>query len=148
VQLSLGGQTGFNIGVDTQNGFVADTGTGDTPSSLRLLDVYQQTTAAMLVDQEFFGTDNDNLNGTGAVAFDVAGGRIFALDSNNGILALKYAPRLFQSTAGSTLTLSWTGPGALQAATAVTGPYNDLPGAASPFPTNTVSGDVFFRVRR
>ena len=40
-----------------------------------------------------------------------------------------------------------TGPGVLQSATAVAGPYNDLIGATSPY-TNTASTPLFFRVRR
>ena len=146
VQLTLFGQTGFNIGVDPQNGLVAATGTSDTPSNLRLLDVFNQTAEARLIDQEFFGTDSDNGNGTGAVAFDVSGGRIFALDSNNGLIALKYGPRLFQTTAEANTVLSWTGPGALQSATNVIGAYVDVSGATSPH-TNSPNGTQFFRVR-
>src|SRR5262249_46742791 len=122
-------------------------GTADTPSSLHLLDVYNRTTEAVLVDQEFFGSDNDNGNGTGAVAFDVAGGRIFALDSNNGLIALKYGPRLFQTWDGANTVLRWTGPGALQSSANVTGPYADVGGATSPY-TNTMAAPLFFRVRR
>ena len=147
IQLSLTGQTGFNISADPQNGFVADIGTTDTPSTLRLLDVFNQTSAAVLMDQEFFGTDNENANGTGAVAFDVNGGRIFALDSNNGLIALKYAPRLFHTTVGAESVLSWTGPGKLQASTNVLGTYVDVSGATSPY-TNSPSGSLYFRVQR
>jgi len=143
VVLALAGQTGNNIGVDSANHFVANTGSGDTPSNLRLLDVSDPTQGAVLVDQEFFGSDNANLNFTGAVAFDMTGGRIFALDSNNGIIALKYAPRL--NHAGNVLT--WTGPGVLQSATDVADPYNDLVGATSPY-THTAGTSLFFRVRR
>ena len=143
VIISIGGQTGNNIATDDANGFVAAIGTGDVPSNLRILDVSNPAANAVLVDQEFFGSDNDNGNGTGAVAFDVAGGRIFALDSNNGLIALKYAPRVKQN--GN--VLSWTGPGVLQSATVVTGPYNDIVGSTSPLTTN-VTGYVFFKVRR
>ena len=144
VVASLGGQTGSNIGVDEVNSFVASVGSGDTPANLRILDISDPTSpAAVLVDQEFFCSDNDNSNGTGAVAFDVAGGRVFALDSNNGLIALKYAPRLKAN--GNVLT--WTGPGVLQSATTVTGPYNDIVGSTSPLTTNT-TGNVFFKVRR
>ena len=143
VVVSIGGQTGNNIGADDANGFVAAIGTGDVPSNLRILDVSNPAANAVLVDQEFFGSDNDNGNGTGAVAFDVAGGRVFALDSNNGLIALKYAPRLKQN--GN--VLSWTGPGLLQAATTVTGTYSDIAGSTSPYTTNT-TGAVFFKVRR
>ncbi len=143
VVVSVGGQTGNNIGADEANGFVAAIGTGDVPSNLRMLDVSNPAANAVLVDQEFFGSDNDNANGTGAVAFDVSGGRVFALDSNNGLIALKYAPRVKQN--GNVIT--WTGPGVLQSATVVTGPYNDIVGSTSPLTTN-VTGAVFFKVRR
>lgn len=147
VQLSLGGQTGFNIAVDPVNGFVADTGTPDTPSNLRLIDVASDPSGAVLLDQEFFGADNDNANGTGAVAFDVPNGRIFALDSNNGLIALKYAPRLYQNPGDAKTVLTWTGPGALQSSTNVAGPYADIGSATSPH-TNPTTGTLFFRVRR
>jgi len=147
LQLSLAGRSGYNIAVDSQNGFVADNGTSDTPSNLRLLDVLDQTTDAILLDQEFFGSDNDNANGTGAVAFDVGGGRIFALDSNNGVIALKYAPRLFHTWDGSHLVFTWTGPGSLQSSANVLAPYVDVAGATSPY-TNNIAAPLFFRVRR
>ena len=108
--------------------------------------MFNETAEARLIDQEFFGTDSDNGNGTGAVAFDVSGGRIFVLDSNNGLMALKYGPRLFQTTAGPNTVLSWTGPGALQSATHVSGTYGDVSGATSPH-TNAPNGSQFFRVR-
>jgi hypothetical protein len=143
VLLSLAGQSGFNIGADSQNDFVASIGTSDTPSNVRLLDVFNATTQAVLVDQEFFAADNANIGGTGAVAFDVAGGRIFALDTNNGLLALKYAPRVKQ--AGNVIT--WTGPGSLQASAVVTGTYTNVTGATSPYVSPTASS-LFYRVQR
>jgi len=146
VQLAQGGQTGNNIGVDTVNNFVADTGTGDTPSNLRILDVQDPTAGGVLVDQEFFGSDNDNINGTGAVAFDVPGGRLFALDSNNGLMALKYAPRLYSTASGSGTILTWTGPGTLQSASSPSGSFSDIV-TTSPY-TNTGASAAFFRVRR
>ncbi len=146
IQLSLAGPSGFNIGVDTANGLVANTGTSDTPSNLRLVDVASDSTSVVLMDQEFFGSDNDNGNGTGAVAFDVVGGRIFALDSNNGLLALNYAPPLrSQKTGPSQVTLTWAGPALLQSAPAVTGPWTDV-GSGSPY-VHT-GADKFFRLKR
>jgi hypothetical protein len=147
IQLSLAGPSGYNIAVDSVNGFIADTGTADTPSNLRLIDVASDSTTAILLDQEFFGTDNDNANGTGAVALDIADGRIFALDTNNGLLALKYAPKLYHRMFGGNPVLTWSGPGALQSASDIAGSYTDISGATSPY-TNTTSGPLFFRVRR
>ena len=59
----------------------------DTPDNLRLYDFKDASRAPVLMDQQLFPTDNDNLNGTGAV--DFGGDRLYALDSNNEILAFK-----------------------------------------------------------
>ena len=147
VIVAVGGATGNNIGADDTNRFVASIGTSDTPSNLRIVDVSNPAADAVLVDQEFFGADNDHVNRTGAVAFDVSGGRLFALDSNNGLIALKYAPRLYSKASGSGTILSWTGPGALQASANVTGTYTNVTGATSPY-TNAGASSLFFRVQR
>jgi hypothetical protein len=102
-------------------------------------------------DRELFalGTaSNPNGNGTGAVAFDTSRGRAFSLSSNNGILALAVS----KAVAGATRvlgggTVSWSGPGILQSATDVSGPYMDVLGAVSPY-TNTGAAQLFFRVKR
>jgi hypothetical protein len=119
-------------------------GTVDTPANLRVLDVYQQAVSAPLLDQEFFGTDNDNAAGTGSVAVDVAGGRVFALDTNNGLLAAKYAPPLRFTSAGSNLTMTWAGPAVLQHAAVITGTFTNVPSATSPF---TTSQPGFYRLQ-
>jgi len=100
------------------------------------------------MDQDFFAADNQNLNGTGAIDFDVKGGRIFALDSNNGIVALRYAGRLTlqQTTGGQVLT--WpVAVAALQSSTNVVGPFSNVIGATNPY-TNTLGGTLFFRLQR
>lgn len=147
VIVAVGGPTGNNIAADDANGFVAAIGTSDTPANLRILDVRDPAADAVLVDQEFFGADNENGNGTGAVAFDIAGGRLFALDSNNGLIALKYAPRLYSTASGSGTILNWTGPGDLQAAADVSGTYTNVAGATSPY-TNAGASSLFLRVQR
>jgi hypothetical protein len=91
--------------------------------------------------------NNPNVNGTGAVAFDVAGGRLFSLDSNSGILALNYAPRLSITPEINGGIVTWTGPGTLQASDNVTGTYTNVTGATSPY-TNTAASTLFFRVTR
>ena len=101
-----------------------------------------------LIDQDYFKTSNQNLNGTGAAIFDVNGGRLFALDSNNGLLALKVVARLFQSSSPPNTLYTWTGPSALQSSLNVTGTYNDISGSATGFSTNSSSGTIFFRLRR
>jgi len=57
----------------------------DQPDNLCLFDLQNPANTPVLLDQQLFPTDNDNLNGTGAV--DFGGGRLYALDSNNEILA-------------------------------------------------------------
>jgi len=148
VLLALGGQTGNNIGADSANHMIASIGSGDTPSNLRVLDVSDPNLNAVLLDQEFFGSDNDNINGTGAVAFDVKGGRIFALDSNNGLVAVKYAGRVNIQTLGANQVVTWpVGTSVLQSNSVVTGSYSDVTGATSPY-TNSSGSQLYFRLRR
>ena len=104
-------------------------------------------TLSSLLDRELFATSNLNGNGTGSVAFDVAGGRLFALDSNNGLIALTYAPRLYVTPQPPGAVLTWAGPGTLLAAPNVAGPYNPVLDAVSPY-TNTAASQIYFRVRR
>jgi hypothetical protein len=53
---------------------------------------------------------------------------------------------MFQSAGG--LTLSWPAPFILQAATILSGPYIDVPGASSPFkPDTSIGRQGFFRLR-
>jgi hypothetical protein len=73
------------IAVNTSSNMLAGL-SFETPDNVRLYDL-SDTNNPVLIDQDFFPTDNSNINGTGAIAF--AGDRIYALDSNNGILALK-----------------------------------------------------------
>ena len=49
---------------------------------------------------------------------------------------------------GSTLTLTWPSGWFLQSATNVTGPYNDVPETASPYPVDMASPRQFFRLRQ
>ena len=65
---------------------------GENPNNLRLYDYTLIGQPGGLLDLEFFPTDNSNGNGTGAV--DFGNGRVYALDTNNGLLAMNvaYAP--------------------------------------------------------
>lgn len=132
------------IGVDNANSLLAGIGIGENPQNLEFWDLAAPD-APRLVDREFFPTSNPNGNGTGAVAFDVAGGRVFALDSNNGIVAAKYAPPLRYHREGANLVLTWAGPAKLQHATVVTGPYTDVSGATSPYVV-PAGGPHFYRL--
>jgi hypothetical protein len=139
---------GYPIGVDPENDLLARVATiNQTPDNLGLYDIHDSTLFPVLVDQEFFESDNGNINAVGAVDFDIARGRVFALNNNNGIVAMNVVARLKQIRQGNQLILSWTGPSALQSASSVTGPYTDVPAAVSPH-TNNISGTVFFRLRR
>ena len=151
---TAGYATSCALAVDPVNdlvvGMVPNTGTRPIPDNLELYDVHAVVTGAAdepaLIDQDFFKTSNPNLNGTGAAVFDVNSGRLFALDSNNGLLALKVVARLFPH--GTRPVLTWTGPSALQSSTNVVGPYSDIGGATSPYTNLTSRAASFFRLRR
>jgi hypothetical protein len=58
------------------------------------------------------------------------------------------APKIFASSAGNLLTLTWPSPFILQSSPYVNGPYIDVPGALSPFVRNTsLRANEFFRLR-
>ena len=135
------------LGVDNVNGYVATIGFGQTPQNLALWDVSQGPPNAVQLDRELFGANNVNANGTGAVAVDVAGGRLFALDSNNGLIALAYGPRLGIVATPEGSIVTWSGPGTLQATTNLLSGWTDLPTATSPY-TNAATAQIFFRVKR
>lgn len=105
------------------------------------------TDTPVLLDQDFFLTSNPNLNGTGQIALDLAGGRIFALNSNNGLLALAYAPPLRHEMLGANLVLFWAEPAILTRSATANGPFTDVPGVSGVF-TNTSTETVFYRLRR
>jgi hypothetical protein len=77
------------IGVSTSLNVVVGVAV-ETPDNLKLYDLLPTDTVT-LVETNAFPTDNENSNLTGAVDFD--GDRVFALDSNNGIIALRVLPR-------------------------------------------------------
>ena len=137
------------LGVDIANGYVALVGTLETPANLPIynLNLPNGPTLSTLVDREVFAVNNANGNGTGAVAFDLAGGRIFALSSNSGILALTYAGKLAIKEVAGEQILTWSTPSSvLQSSANVAGPYLDVSGATSPY-TNNVGSMQFFRLR-
>jgi hypothetical protein len=76
-------------------------------------------------------------------------------DANPGaaitLTQVKYAvPPVVVSIAknGSDVVLSWPGGGTLQQSLNLGGTYTDVTGATSPFTTNTLSTQLFFRVRQ
>ena len=121
------------IAVDTRNQLLAGY-TLETPDTLRLLNIAEPLSTPLELDTEFFPTDNGNANGTGAVRFGTDNfgySKLFALDSNNGIIALKIGGRLYASLSGTTLTLTWQGTHALQSSPDLTQEFTDVPGAVS-----------------
>ncbi|HAV63240.1 MAG TPA: hypothetical protein DCY13_12855 [Verrucomicrobiales bacterium] len=113
---------------------------------LRLYDFASTPDALTLLDQDFFPTDNANINGVGAVAF--GGGKVFVLDTNNGIIAYNLAPLLrLTDTPGAGFELRWS-EGTLQSSSTVNGTYAPVNGATSPrVVTPAGTGNEFFRVQ-
>jgi hypothetical protein len=138
------------IGVDSANGYVATIGTRETPHSLAIYDVNAPGGLAInaIQDRELFPTSNVNGNFVGQIAMDVAGGRIFALDCNNGVLAVSYAGKLGLTPSAGEQVLTWPVTAAtLQATTNLTLPFADVLGATSPY-TNTTDSAKFFRLKK
>ena len=84
----------------------------ENPDNLRIYESSAAGDSLTLVDQELFATDNANINGTGSA--DFANDRLYVLDTNNGILALKLgAPGTspvtqFSNVRGTTNSISFT----------------------------------------
>jgi len=55
-------------------------------------------------------------------------------------------PLTITRLAGNQVQLSWLA-GILQSATSVTGPYNDLPNATTPYTTSASGTQTFYRLR-
>ena len=128
----------------------------ENPDNLRLYDISDLGNGPRLVDQELFPTDNENLFGTGAVDFGI--GRVYALDSNNGLISYTLGTippprtpgRINISRNGGNVTLTWDGNFTLQSTTALPGGTNftDVVGATNGH-TEAVNGAVqkYFRLR-
>ena len=141
------------LGVNNVGGYVGIIGVNELPMNLALYNINDpnQLATALLSDRELFslGTNSvPNGNSTGSVAFDTKRARVFALSSNNGIIALQVTPATMAITGvpqGGVVT--WAGPGILESAADILGPWTSLPGTVSPF-TNTAAAKMFFRARR
>ena len=145
--------TSAPLGVNNVGGYLGIIGHNELPMNLALYNFNDtaQLTTANVSDRELFGLGTNSVangNGTGNVVFDTTRARVFALSSNNGILALQVSPATAAITAvPSGGTVTWVGPGILQSATVVSGPYADVVGAISPY-TNTGASQLFFRIKR
>jgi hypothetical protein len=137
------------IGYDPVNKLLGAVAVNETPDNLQFYDALNSTNGILLLDQEFFAADNANGNGTGAVAFDSVGKRVFALDSNNGLVALSYANvlTLRGQKIESDFVTTWFGLSQLQKSSAAEGPYSDEAGATSPH-TNAITDKAFYRLAR
>jgi len=118
------------------------------PDNLRLCDLSNLGGAGMWnLDTEFFPTDNPNPSHSGAVAFGP--NRVYAVDSNNGIIAMSLnlgcVPiKLTATRSGQNIVLSWGRPDyRLQGATTL-GSWNNISGGSPS--TNLISGTQFFRL--
>lgn len=137
------------FGVDSRSQLLFGIISSQIPQNLALYSMQGSGTNATvrLLDQDWFGSSNVNGNGTGQVAVDTVGGRAFALNSNNGLLAVRYGPYLRLERAGQGWVMAWAGNATLVSSTNVLGPYVDVPGATSPY-THTSPTTMFFRLRR
>jgi hypothetical protein len=74
------------IGVEIGNDILAGLAF-ETPDNIKVYDISDLNNEPPLQDQDFFATDNPNQFLTGA--FDSGGGRLYAMDTGNGILTLR-----------------------------------------------------------
>jgi hypothetical protein len=124
----------------------------ENPDNLRLYTTFNLANPPVLIDQELFPTDNANDFYAGAL--DFGGGYLYALDSNNGLLAMNIGT-ILQPPGAITITrtndnvyLNWSGTFTLQSATNVTGPYLDVGPAGSSHTESTVGvPEKYFRLR-
>jgi hypothetical protein len=132
-----------NIGVNDAGNLLAGIAI-ETPNNLRLYDVSTLTTDPLLLDWEFF-TPNAAGQATGNA--DFGNNRLYALNSNNGLLAMQLGwPQLNIAQAGSDVVLNWIGTYTLQASGLVGGPYTNVPAATSPYTTG-IGSQLFFRLK-
>lgn len=98
------------FGVDAANSLVAAIILMDGSDQLNLYDVSNPATAPLLLSSWVIPGGNDNNFGLGAVAF--GGNKLYALDTNNGLLAFKVlfpggATALAATRTGAAVVLSW-----------------------------------------
>lgn len=131
------------IEVDTANQLLGGISIG-TPDTLRLYSIADLAAGPIPLDTAPFPTDNPNPNAVGSLAF--AGGQLYALNGNNGLVAMRLRPWV-RATVSTNVVIDWTGAGTLQSATNVAGPYQNVPGATKPFPVApAAAGQRYYRV--
>jgi hypothetical protein len=82
------GNAVVGVGIDSTNGIFAGVNLSDTPNDLQLFQLTGTSDAPVLFNQTFFGSANANGNANAAIAVKYP--RIYALDVNNGVVALTY----------------------------------------------------------
>jgi hypothetical protein len=120
----------------------------DSPDHLRLFDI---STPGQIIplDTEFFPSDNANGNATGGIAF--GNNKVYALCSNNGLLAMNIdtsclpdRPSIARN--GSDVVISWSrSTFRLQGTDSLGGTWDPVPGA-SPVTVGAGTGMKFFRL--
>jgi len=121
----------------------------DNPDHLRLFDISTPGSITAL-DTEFFPSDNANGNSTGGIAF--GNNKVYALDSNNGLIAMNLdttclPDRLTIERSGNDVILRWTRTSYhLQGTGAIGGTWTSITGG-SPVTVNAATGIRFFRLR-
>lgn len=124
----------------------------ENPDNLRLYTTFNLANPPVLIDQEQFPTDNANDNFAGAL--DFGGDKLFALDTQNGLLAMSIGtiavpPGAITITrTNNTVYLNWEGNFTLQSSTNVVGPYIDIITIGSGHTESTVGvPEKYFRLR-
>jgi len=116
----------------------------ETPDNVRLLNIDTTPGEPFEEDTEFFPTDNANANGTGQVRFGP--NRVFALDSNNGLIAMRLWPKLHRAMSGNSMTLTWDGFHTLQASPNGN-TWTNVTGAVSGYSVNvTTAPELLYRL--
>ncbi len=143
--------TALPLAVKADQGLLASISM-ENPDNLRLYTTFNLANPPVLVDQEVFPSDNANDNFAGAL--DFGGGKLFALDSNNGLLAMTIGSitpppgALTITRTNDNVYLNWSGTYTLQSATNVTGPYLDVGPAGNGHSESTVGvPEKYFRLR-
>jgi hypothetical protein len=119
----------------------------EIPDNLRLLKGPELVEGDITLDTEFFLVDNDNPNGTGDIA--MRKGRLYALQTNSGLIGAAVSPVLHATKLENSLILSWIGTAVLQGTPSLDQPFEDIAGATSGYTIDltTTSGNRFFRLK-
>ena len=120
----------------------------DAPDHVRLYDIPALTNGLNWLDTEFFSLPFDTANSFLTGSMDFGGGRLYALDSNNGIMAFNVAPTLRSVRTGNTVTLMWATNHVLQAAASLNSPFVDMTNTVPPLVIDgTESPQQFYRLK-